>query len=144
MTERPALVQRAFTAERELLAIDKLVHVLVTLAPTERSGKAMCVGCLWDSIIKPLTSSLLGYGRGHIPEQAQDLPEGMLPRLETISFGDFKERRATHLRADTETEKWLRTSEAWDAVTDYWLKQLEAADPGNGHGFGKVDTDGES
>ena len=30
----------------------------------------------------------------------------------------------------TETERWLRTAEAWNAVTDVWVARLEQADPG--------------
>lgn len=39
-------------------------------------------------------------------------------------------------RATTDTEKWMRTSEAFDVVTDKWIDRLEKADPGNGHGLG--------
>ena len=37
----------------------------------------------------------------------------------------------------TDTEKWLRTSEAWDAFTRPLLARLWDADPGNGHGIGR-------
>ena len=37
----------------------------------------------------------------------------------------------------TENERWLRTTEAWDAFTNVLLERLEKADPGNGHGIGR-------
>jgi hypothetical protein len=37
--------------------------------------------------------------------------------------------------AETETEKWLRSSEAWDAVTRPLLARLYEADPANGCGI---------
>jgi hypothetical protein len=39
------------------------------------------------------------------------------------------------VEAKTEAEKWLRTSEAFDVVTDRWLAQLDRVDPALGHGF---------
>lgn len=45
-------------------------------------------------------------------------------------------------REGYETEPWLRTSEAFDVVTDRWLAMLDDADPGNGHGMGRGTDEG--
>lgn len=45
-------------------------------------------------------------------------------------------------REGYESEPWLRTSEAFDVVTDRWLARLDEADPANGHGMGRGTDEG--
>lgn len=104
--------RRTLIAEPRLRTIEVMVESFVQLAPTGESGKAMCVGCIWESILKPLITPLVGWGRA-------------LPR-----------------KIDREAESWLSGAAAWDAVTERWLDQLSAVDPKNGHGIGaRVDSE---
>lgn len=90
-------------ADNRLIAADRLVSVLVALAPED--GRSMCAGCVWEHVLKPLTTDVIGWSRGGPPVAA------------------------------TGMERWLRTSAAYDLVTDEWLAQLEQADPHRGHGL---------
>lgn len=111
---------RALNACEQLVTLDKLVYTLcISLSP---SG-ARCAGCIWEQIVKPLSSHFVGWGRGDNPI-IRDGSEG-IRRLEDVPA----KPRETGL---TETEMWLRSSEAYDAVTDVWLARLESADPGMG------------
>jgi hypothetical protein len=40
--------------------------------------------------------------------------------------------------ADTDTERWMREQEAYDAVTNTLLARLWDADPGTGCGIGRA------
>lgn len=127
---RPSVRKRAdaaLAAEPRLQAIERLVDALCALV---RPADTMCFGCVWESIIKPLTVPLVGWERGYPPEQAHD--PGTKPLYADIA--SILDRPDDRPDSETETEAWLRTAEAWDAVTDRWLSRLEKADPGNGCG----------
>jgi hypothetical protein len=70
-----------------------------------RPKRSMCYACIWDSALKPLANLVVGWERGRGVE------------------------------SHTETEEWLCDMEAFDAVTETWLKLLEDVDPALGHGF---------
>lgn len=131
MEDQPAGYRRALVAEPRLRAVVALVDALCTLVrPTDR----LCSGCVWETIVKPLTTPWIGWERGYVPEQAQDAPRGWSPVCLADLLAEQDERATT---ATTATERWLRTSEAWEAFTDVLLSRLDAADTGNGHGCGR-------
>lgn len=133
----PDPFRRALDAEPMLRAIDAMVDALVALAPSRRSGQPMCAGCIWDLIVKPLASPWVGWERGFHPDVAEDpRPDEDPLSLRIMSAADWTLPPRTD--ATTDTERWLRTSEAFDLVTDEWLRRLDAADPANGHGFPKA------
>jgi hypothetical protein len=125
---------KALAAERQLQPIARMVEAFAALAPAPRSRKSMCAGCIWDLILKPLVRPILGWDRGYPPEQAPAEPrDSWQPMdLEALLAEDDEARP----EPDNEIERWLRSSEAWEVVTDRWLKTLDHADPGNGHGIG--------
>jgi hypothetical protein len=103
--------------------------------------------CTWESIIKPLVSPLIGYGRGYPPKQAKDPEPPGERRLMATRASDiatswkpvdwsevFAEGEARNKEKVTKTEKWLRSPEAWDAFTRPLLDRLYEADPANGCG----------
>lgn len=132
--------KRALAAEPRLNAIVTTVSALCELA---RADDTMCAGCIWDSIVKPLTTPLIGWSRGYPPKEAAD-PDPNDHGWRLISgadwFAEFEETAKHRTPATTDTEQWLRTSEAWDAFTSELLHRLNEADPGNGHGICKKQT----
>ena len=60
-------------------------------------------------------------------------PDPNNPYLVVIDWGNLD----TPPRDDaaSETEAWLRSEEAFDVVTDVWLKLLEDVDPSLGYGL---------
>jgi hypothetical protein len=124
--------QRALDAEPRLRPMVRLVDALCALVrPTDR----MCSGCVWESIVKPLVVPLVGWGGGYMPEQATDNPRALRECVFTRS--DLAALEARRIPATTDTEAWLRTSQAYDAFTDEPLARLKAADPANDHGIGR-------
>lgn len=124
---------RALDAEPQLAAIEALVNVLCATAPTDQP---FCCGCIWETILKPLVTPLVGWDRGYPPEQAEDPDPGKRswqPIDLTTTFAALDNRP----KPATATEAWLRSQDAYNAVTDRWLTQLDAADPGQGHGLPK-------
>ncbi|WMM73009.1 hypothetical protein RCF27_01245 [Rhodococcus pyridinivorans] len=108
--------------------------MVTALCELTRPEDTMCVGCAWDNIIKPLATPLIGWGRGYPPKQAKDRDHNA-PRYRYVNIAEVLEEQEGRPPAESDTERWLRTSEAWDAVTEYWLARLDTADPGNGHGI---------
>lgn len=132
-TEAAAAFERVLSAEPELRAAVDIVEVLRQLVrPTDR----LCHGCLWESIIKPMVRPYLGYGRGYPPKSAKDPNPDRA--WEIISAAEMWARGDTGLPAETETEKWLRTSEVWDAFTDVLMTRLYEYDPANGCRVGRA------
>ena len=64
---------RALAAERRLAPIVRLVDALCALAGPEN---AMCSGCVWTGIVKPLVSPLVGWKRGYLEDGAKDPEPG--------------------------------------------------------------------
>lgn len=133
--ERQALLERACAADREIRALDQVVTALC-VAATIGDGPA-CSACVWERVVKPLAVPLVGWERGYPPAAANDPgssswgPVDLGPVLARLD-----EREAHRTPATTETERWLRTQDAWDAVTGEWIDRLYEADPGAGHGIG--------
>jgi hypothetical protein len=67
------------------------------------------------------------------PTTLSDLGHALIARAEAAEEADPR-RKARR----TDTERWLRSSEAFDAFTDVLLCRLSEADPANGHGIGRV------
>jgi hypothetical protein len=86
---------RALAAEPRLRAIADMVKAVTASAAYDRS---FCDGCFWERTLKGKALPLVGWERGH------------------------RSRQAKH--PDPETERWLRSREAWEAVTERWLQQL--------------------
>ena len=140
MTATPRMVDmtnadyhRALNAEPRLQPAVALVDALTVLV---RPSDRVCAGCVWTGILKPMVSRLIGYGRGYPPKVAPN-PRFGPRRLVVVSMADALAQLERRVPADTETERWLRTSEAWDAFNRPLLARLHAADPGNGHGIGR-------
>jgi hypothetical protein len=134
--QRLANYQRALDAEPRLRPIVAVVDALCALV---RRTDQMCYGCAWDGIVKPLVNPYLGYGRGWRPREASD-PEPVVDgarRSRPVSLTKLLADKEARVPATTDTEKWLRTPEAWDAFTDVLLARLKQADPAHGHGIGR-------
>ncbi len=130
--------ERALQAEPKLAAVVRVVDALCVLVrPTDR----LCHGCVWETIVKPLVSPLIGWGRGYPSKPASDPDPDNPSGLRIISGSEmlaaYEAAQVTRTPATTDTEKWLRTPEAYDAFTDMLLDRLERADPANGHGIGR-------
>lgn len=123
--------QRALDAEPQLGTAVLAVNALCALAGPENS---MCSGCAWELIIKPICLPYIGHCRGVPLTQATD-STGVLDLLitpdELFALPDAPE-------ATSDTERWLRTIEAYDAFTRPLIARLEAADPGNGCRIGRL------
>ena len=86
---------RALAAEPHLRAIADMVGAVTASAAHDRS---FCDGCFWECTLKGHVLPLVGWERGSWSRQAR--------------------------HPDPETERWLRSQEAWEAVTERWLQQL--------------------
>lgn len=129
---------RALAAEHRLRPIVALVDALCDLVGP---GDVMCAGCVWETIVKPLVRPLVGWERGCAGREAKDAVPGETGRRpcnmgELMAELDGDELRRTP--ATTNTERWLRSTEAYDAFTDVLLARLNEADPATGHGIGAV------
>ncbi|MFE6194126.1 hypothetical protein [Streptomyces sp. NPDC057838] len=125
--------ERALNADRQLRALADLATAVCEFI---RPADTMCGGCAWDTLVKPLATPLIGWERGYPPESAPD-PETqggwkIVSGSDWLAVIEAAEKDRTP--AATETEKWLRTSEAWDAYCGELIRRLNAADPANGHG----------
>jgi hypothetical protein len=89
---------RALAAEPQLRAIAGMVEAVTASAAYNQS---FCDGCFWERTLKGHVVPLIGWERG------------------------YRSRQAKH--PDPETEQWLQSSEAWEAVTERWLQQLSRA-----------------
>ena len=107
-----------------------------------RRGDTFCYACYWDGVLKRLLFPLVGHGRQFMPDQAADPDPNAAPSYEIVRLADFELPKV--LAAETDTERWMRTSEAWNAVSDYLLAIVYVADPGNGHGFERASRKRES
>lgn len=134
VADRRALLERACAADRAIRALNQVVTALCVAAATG-DGPA-CSSCIWERIVKPLATPLVGWERGYPASEAKDPTSG----LAVVDLGPalkwLDERDAHRTPATTETERWLRSQEAWDAVTGEWISRLYEADPGAGHGIG--------
>lgn len=88
--------------------------------------------------MKPLTIPFIGNMRGIGTEPSPNPTQPDLNQAERIehlvaSMTDLSEHAAGlekyRLPATTATEEWMRTSEAWDAVTTVWIHKMQEADP---------------
>lgn len=134
---RRSVLERACKADRRIRALDQAVTAMC-LAAAVADGPA-CSGCTWTRIVKPLALPLLGWERGYPQASAKDpRAPGEALRLVNVSeeLAGQAERESRRAPASTETERWLRTQEAWDAVTGLWIDRLHEADPAAGHGIG--------
>ena len=106
--------RRALAAEPDLRAVEKVVHALADLN--------VMPGTVYDAIIKPLADPLIGRNRGthHHAHNPEDLPSPS----SIVRASDFPSPIASGSKPATDEEKWLRTREAFDAVTDVWLDYL--------------------
>lgn len=137
-TQRPATDNRewptdpfakALAAEPRLQAVDRMVRMVVALAPAHGSGTPMCSDCFWTNVLKPIVEPLVGWERG-IHDQADEEPYS--GPIDLAAAWDAEDRRPA---ATTSTEGWLRSPGAYDAVTARWLRVLYDADPANGCGL---------
>jgi len=112
-----AAYERALTAEPQLEAVVKVVDALL-LIDDDKSDELDHWG-----IIKPLIVPWLGYQRGTVPLNAPDAPTSSTPKVKSV--GELARTNLPRpVPATTETEKWLRSEEAYDAFTDVLLARL--------------------
>lgn len=129
-TERERAYTRALHAEPRLEPVVRVVDALVALV---RPTDTLCYACTWETIISPLVYPWIGWARGDLPETAPDTPRDTWAPIDLTSYLDGEDRKVP---ADTDTERWLRTSDAFDAFTRALIDRLYAADPAHGHGIG--------
>lgn len=134
---RPEMLARACAADAGIRALDHMVSALCAAARTT-DGPA-CSACTWERLVKPLVMPLLGWQRG-LPQLAALDPRQPGQPLHVVGISELMarmdEQGARRTPATTDTERWLRSQEAWDAVTGAWLARLYDADPAAGHGIG--------
>ena len=112
-----AAYERALTAEPQLEAVVRVVDALLLI--DDEKGDELDY---W-SIIKPLIVPWLGHQRGTVPVNAPDEPTSAT--LKVKSAGELARTNWPRpVPATTETEKWLRSEEAYDAFTDVLLARL--------------------
>jgi hypothetical protein len=125
----PEHYRLALETEPALMAIETVVDLICEKGlPSQR---------VWSSVIKPLTLPFIGTMRGigidsaknpTRPDLTQDqLVDHVLGSIENLSE-KFKRLEKYRLPATTATEEWMRTSEAWDAVTRVWFQKIDEAD----------------
>jgi hypothetical protein len=131
--------QRALAADRHLAAIEAMVDTQTLFL---RPGDRFCAGCYWEHVLKPLVSCFVGWGRGARHLDAPDPDPQAKATWRPVALAELM-ALDTDGKAPpapgTDTEQWLRTSAAFDAVTRELLARLEQADPGAGHGFARND-----
>lgn len=93
----------------------------------------------WSNLVKPLITPHLGVMRGYGVENASNPSRPDLTSEEMqahlLAYLGNQENMATtaermkkyRLPATNGTEEWLRTSEAWDAVTQVWIRKMQDA-----------------
>ncbi len=123
----PDLYLRALKLSDDVQRVDDLVRLLCTTAPTDQP---FCHGCLWERFVKPLVEPFIGTVRAYPFERHITRGWHVVPFDPTTLLEPEP--------SPNQAEEWLRSSEAWDAVTDKWLAMLAKADPALGHGFPKV------
>jgi hypothetical protein len=140
-----SLLARALAADPAIAALDLAIAGLCVSA-READGP-FCAGCAWTRIIKPLALPLVGWERGRSAIEARDPGSSwaeidLTPYLDRPPLRDrlltqdqLAELEPPRSTATTETERWLRSQEAWDVVTRAWMARLQEADPGLGHGL---------
>lgn len=125
----------ALDAEPALVAVEAVVELICAQGlPSQKA---------WSSIVKTLATPFLGTLRGIGVEGASnpmhpDLSEEEHMARVVGSAVDLSEHvdhlEKYRLPAETATEEWMRTSEAWDAVTRVWIYRMQEADPDMPHG----------
>jgi hypothetical protein len=135
-TTTEASYDRALAAEPRLRPIVRIVDALCALVGPDHQ---MCSGCIWTGIVKPLVTPLVGWERGYAPDEAKDPEPGRRLMLRPVDMKQIMAKLNDRRPATTDTEKWLRSGEAYDAFTDVLMDRLDKADPANGHGIGWVE-----
>lgn len=133
-TEATFTFQQTIEADSQLRAVDALVRVLAATAPAPESDAPMCSGCVWEHIVKPLTTPVLGWSRAR---PHRDVRPPSADPFEVVDIAQVMSEAHDNPKPPptNDLERWLRTSEAFDVVTDVWLALLHDADPANGHGL---------
>lgn len=92
----------------------------------------------WSVMVKPLTLPYLVVMRGCGVENAANpsRPDRTTDEIQADLWAGMEDMAEASERMDryrlpatNGTEEWLRTSEAWDAVTRVWIRRMQDADP---------------
>ncbi len=126
------LFERAARADSNIRAFDRIIRILAATAPSEESGQPWCSNCAWSAFVKPMARLLVGPDRGHHTD-AEDPSDAPMRPVDLAAL--LAERDEPDREPSTQTERWLRSHEVWEAVTNRWLKLLDDADPANGCGL---------
>lgn len=120
----------ALEAEPALVAVEAVVDLICDRGlPSQKA---------WSSVVKPLALPFIGTMRGIGADGARNPKRPDLnpkERMEHLlgSMTDLTEHAERlekyRLPATTATEEWMRSSEAWDAVTKVWIRKMQEADP---------------
>lgn len=124
-------MEECLEADRRLQALDEMVKVLAARAP---KNSPQCFGCVWEQILKPLVVPCLGNSRNR-PRDAHSPAPGGRSWAEPLDLAALFQEETQWPEPTTAMEAFLRTSQAYDLLTDKWLKLLKDADPGKGHGL---------
>jgi hypothetical protein len=94
---------------------------------------------VWEEIVKPLTTPLVGWGRGrHDKAREGEAERGFFfENLGDVMREIDEEDELLKKYPIGPNEQWLRTSQAYNAFTNVILSRLQHADPGNGHGIAR-------
>jgi hypothetical protein len=122
-------------AEPRLDALETMARMLAGHA--RRGRRPLCQACTGSDVIDPLLESIVGWGRGLVPESAS-MPRNDLPM---IDFRTASIDLPARIEPTTEIERFLRTSRAWDMAQLVLLDILYRADPGTGCSTGAASDD---
>lgn len=132
-TTRATTYERVLEAEPQLRVAVRVVDALTALV---RPDDELCHGCVWELILKKIVTPYVGWERGYPPEEAADPnPDGSSWLPQPIDLAALMAQEDARPEPTTETERWLRTSEAYDGFTSVLLSRLYDADPANGCGI---------
>ncbi|WP_104181661.1 hypothetical protein [Arthrobacter sp. B0490] len=121
--------RRALEAEPALRVIEQVVNSICNdVLPSNEA---------WANLVAPLTTPYLGVSRGYGVKNADNVSradrtlgeelEDLTADLEDLSSQSKAKESVDKYRlpAMNSTEEWLRSAEAWDAVTHVWIHRMQ-------------------
>lgn len=105
----------AMSAEPDLQPLTKVCELYRVLDSTGQIPESFDV---WLGLIKPWASRLVGWERGAIFSADDVDPSKILAEISGDKLIDWLEKVDRYTEPETYTELWLRSSQAFDVVTD--------------------------
>lgn len=123
--------RRALEAEPALRLIEQVVNSICNdVLPSNEA---------WVNLVAPLATPYLGVSRGYGVKNADNVSradrtlgeelEDLTADLEDLSSQSKAKESGDKYRlpAMNSTEEWLRSGDAWDAVTHVWIQRMQDA-----------------